>query len=117
MSNGICGKDCTLTGVTGVSTGTSWNLTMNGKEFDTTAFGDGDFGDWTVCGADGTIAVKSYDYCTADLGDAITWGSNVSGTVYSCNTVVQNKTITVDAKGIVEFDLSLRMIGDLSTTP
>jgi hypothetical protein len=110
MSGAICGKSCTLTGPDGASNAFSWSLSVEGKEFDTTVFGDGVYGSTTVCGADGTIDIKSYEYCSADVNNVVAFASNVGSETFSYNTRIKSKTATVDAKGIVEFGVVLKIV-------
>lgn len=110
MSGAICGKACTLTGPDGASNAFSWNLNIEGQALDTTKLGDGPYGDTTICGLDGSLDIKSYEYCSTDVGNAVSFASNVGSEVFAFNTVIKSKTANIDAKGIVEFGVVLKIV-------
>lgn len=115
----VCGDQCTIT-IAGGSTfeGHKFSINVKSLETDTRKFGDGRFGSWTSCSAEGTVTVNTYLQVpnlvtggTANIVCAIpTGGVSFSATAARLGEV----TCDVDSKGIVEWTYSFKLQGAVS---
>ncbi len=117
----ICGRECSfassnLSGV--VSFEYTWN--MEGIETETIQFGSGVYGDYLVCGINGTVQASFYDMTVisdAAIGDigtvtmTIGYSSPITVTV-PC--IVQAMNHTVPAAGVPTAQVTFRLTGDPS---
>lgn len=112
MANGICGSICTMTMDGSNVTAHSFTIDVSATETDTRAFGDGVYGDFTICARSGSITVNSYERPDYDPGDAVQFSANVGSEIITLPAVVVSQNINVDSKGLfVEFSTVLRATG------
>lgn len=118
-TSAICGRSCSFT-VGGESyDGHNVSLQVAGNETDVTAFGAGDFGDWLICGANGTVTAGFYDNLVGvlSIGDQVSLILTLGYTapvVVTIASVVQSFGVDADAKGIVMQTATFRLTGDIS---
>jgi len=113
----ICGKECVITLDSGSYEAHQFSLSRSATEVDVTSFDSGTYGDFLACSAQGTITAQFYDFPSIDPGDIV--ASTVLTLDYSPNVVLtfSNCVATafnteVDAKGIVNNTITLRIVGD-----
>lgn len=109
-------KDCSIT-IDGASfEGHNYTIDTNSEENDVRAFGSGAYGSWLACAKSGTVTVTSYANPGVTAGDTCdivcVIGSPAVLTVTMNACVVTNFGISVDAKGIVEFNTTARITAD-----
>lgn len=116
MSNPIafCGDTTTLSGsVEGVSAHIiSISETSNEtdvRNFDSEA---GGFGDWLACSKAAQITMQSYLPVPLDVSDTSTFEATIANEAVSYPVVVTGKDTNVDAKGLVEFSITMRVTGE-----
>jgi hypothetical protein len=112
----ICGRSCSITGASiAAAEGHAFTLTSNAPEIDVSSFGSGSYGDWLACFKDGEVSVSTYLDPGVDAGDVATVVMNVGNTSYTAtNALVTSKNISVDAKALVEFETTFKLVGDLT---
>ena len=114
----ICGKDCSITiDGTGSFEGHSYTIDTNSEETDVRAFGSGDYGAWLACAKNGTVTINTYlnpGVTSGDVADLVAViGTPAVLTLTMTSAVCTNFNIGVDAKGIVEFSSTFRIVGDV----
>jgi len=114
----ICGTDCSIE-VAGDSNaeGHQFSIATSSQEFDTRAFGDGDYGSYVACAKNGTITVRTYEkIANCAPGDLANINCNIGGTnLEATNAVCTSVNGDVDAKGITEYSYSFRLTGDITS--
>ncbi len=114
----ICGKDCSITVDSVTVEGHQYTITTNAEEIDVTAFESGDYGDWLACAKNGTIQIRSYANPgvvagdTADIVAVIGDPAVLTLTMNDCKCV--SLELSTDAKGVVEFVSTFRLVGDIT---
>ena len=114
----ICGKDCSIT-IDGAGTfeGHSYTIDTGSDETDVRVFGSGDYGAWLACAKNGTITINTYldpGIYASDVADLVAViGDPAVLTLTVTAAVCTNYNITVDSKGIVEFVVTFRLVGDI----
>lgn len=113
----ICGTEATITiGTDSAFEGHQFSIATSSQEFDTRAFGDGDYGSFIACAKNGTISVRTYEkVATCTPGDV----ANIEITIDTTNLTAENAVCTsvnadVDAKGLVEYNYTFRIVGDIT---
>lgn len=105
----ICGRTCSVTFGSAVTSGYKYEIKLDGKEEDITHFGSTVYGDYQVCIINGMFTVDSYEPVTGAVNDVVTLSSTISAATVSYVGVILSKTTSVDAKGIVTYTTSARI--------
>ena len=113
----ICGKECAITIDSGTYEAHQFSLSRTSTEIDVTAFSSGTYGDFLACGAQGTITAQFYNFPTIEPGDIVAstvitldYSPDVVLTFSNCVTTAFNTE--VDAKGVANNTITLRIVGD-----
>lgn len=115
----ICGKACSLTVASGTFSGHQFDLQLTSNEIDVTGFGSGTYGDWIACLAHGMLTMSFYERPTPTINDVVTWSVVLPYTpqvTLSGTGRVVSKGMPVDAKGVVENTLGIRITGEINQT-
>lgn len=116
----ICGKSAWVK-VGGVSySAHAFTLEKSTTEIDITGFESGDYGDWLACLRHATLTIQMYQVPSVDEGDTVAWTADLPYTseiTLAGNGKVTSKSLTVDAKGVVENGLTIRITGDITVGP
>jgi len=112
-TDAICGRTCSIT-VGGQAYGShKFDFKMEGKEDDVTAFGSSQFGDWLYCLVNATITMDCYQLPSLSINDIVTvvltFGFTPAITMTSAGAKVKSVTNSVDAKGIAQFTVEVRL--------
>ena len=115
----ICGKDCSITiDGSGTFEGHSYTIDTTSEENDVRAFGSGDYGAWLACAKSGTVTINTYGnpgVTSGDVADLVAViGTPAVLTLTMTSAVCTAFNISVDAKGIVEFVTTWRLVGDIT---
>lgn len=113
MTNAICGRTCAIT-IGGKSyTAHKFDFNMEGKEDDVTSFQSSQFGDWLYCLINGTITVDCYELPSMNIDDIVTivmtFGFTPDVIMTSTGARVKSIKNSVDAKGIAQFTVEVRL--------
>ncbi len=112
-TSAICGRTCSIT-VGGQSYNAhKFDFNMEGKEDDVTAFGSSQFGDWLYCLVNATITMECYQLPALNINDIVvvvlTFGFTPVVTMNSAGAKVKSVKNSVDAKGIAQFTVEVRL--------
>lgn len=114
----ICGKDCSITIDGAKKEGHSFTIDTTSEETDVRAFGDGDYGSWLNCAKAGTVTINTYANPGVTAGDEADLVATIGSPAVLTLTMTAAKctafNINVDAKGIVEFSTTFRLVGDIT---
>lgn len=118
--NALCGKSCWVK-VGGVSySGHQFTLEKTSTEIDVTGFESGDYGDFLACLKHASLTIQMYEVPTCEPGDTVAWTADLpydSEITLAGNGKVITKGLSVDAKGVVENSLNIRITGDITVGP
>ncbi len=113
----ICGKAVTFTVGGSAYDGHQFSLEESSNEIDVTHFGDGTYGSTLACSASARLTASFYDVPSASIGDSVAFSITLpySSTItMTGNGTVSAKGLSVDAKGVVENSLTLKITGDIT---
>ena len=113
----ICGRTASVTVGGSAYSAHQFTLEVTSNEIDTTGFSSGPYGDLIACTRHGSLAVSCYEMPAVAVGDTVAWAGTLpysSPVTLSGNGVVVSRGVGVDAKGIVEHHLSIRVTGDIT---
>lgn len=111
-------KDCSITIDGATVEGHTYTIATTAEETDVRAFSSGEYGSWLACAKAGTVTINTYANPgvtagdTADLVAVI--GNPAVLTLTMSNAVCTGFDIGVDAKGIVEFTSTFRIVSDIT---
>jgi hypothetical protein len=111
----ICGTSCNIS--VGGNTYEAHYFTIDTatNEFDVRAFGDGEYGSWLACAKNGTITVRTYAKADVAPGEVANISANVGAvSLTASNCPCTRATADVDAKGVVEFVYTFRLVSDIT---
>jgi len=112
----ICGDNCTITvGGGSAFEGHRFTITGNSPSNDVRVFGSGDYGAWLSCIKDGQITIDTYLDPAVSPGGTGTIVMVISTTTYTAtDAILETKSVNVDAKGIVEWSTTWRIVDDIT---
>lgn len=106
----VCGKDCALTVGSSTYTAHLYTISYAGREVDVTSFGSSIYGDYTVCLIDAVLTAQFYERPDLTPGDVVSVDATIGSTVLTfADSKVVSNTDEVDAKGIVNHSVSIRL--------
>ena len=109
----ICGRLCSITVGSQSYTAHKMTFHMEGKEDDVTAFGSSAFGDWLYCLVNATVTVDCYELPNLNVDDIVTvvmtFGFTPQVIMTSAGARVKSIKNDVDAKGIAQFTVEVRL--------
>jgi len=114
----ICGDEATISVDSSEQTDAHrFNITANAPEIDVRTFGSGDYGEWLACVKDGTITIDTYEpisgltaSVSADITANVGGQSTLTANACPCTSV----TCDVDAKGVIEWSYTFKLVSDIS---
>ena len=109
----ICGRTCSVT-IGGQSySAHKFDYNLEGKEDDVTAFGSSQFGDWLYCLVNATITLECYQLPNVSIDDIVTvvmtFGFTPDVILTSAGARVKSIKNSVDAKGVAQFTVDVRL--------
>jgi hypothetical protein len=112
-TNAICGRTCNITIGSNSYSAHKFDYSLDGKEDDVTAFGSSQFGDWLYCLVNATVSMECYELPNLVVDDIVTvimtFGFTPNVTLTSANARVKTVKNSVDAKGIAQFTVEVRL--------
>ena len=112
----VCGSTCSITiGGGSAFEGHRFNITGNSPSSDVRIFGSGEYGAWLSCTRDGQVTMDCYDNPAISPGSTGTLAMIIDGTTYTAtDAILETKSVAVDAKGIVEWSTTWRIVDDIT---
>jgi len=112
----VCGSTCTvqINGGTAFE-GHRFTITGNSPSTDVRVFGSGEYGAWLSCTRDGQVTIDSYLTPAISPGATATLIMTINATDYTAtDAIMESKSANVDAKGIVEWSTTWRIVDDIT---
>jgi len=110
-----CGDKCTLAiaGSTTVFEGHKYVIDVKSTSFDVRKFGDGRFGSWLSCAAEGTVTISHYGKIpNLVTGSTVNITCDICGVPFAAtNTMVESMSCDVDAKNVVDYTTVVKLTG------